>query len=496
MSRNFTSCLVQLSIYSGLDLNAYLVLNQKPTRQNQKLKTLKKYIEQYNSGWKKRLELANLLYEMGRWSEAIPEYYQVIKAQSQLIQPHIQLGKILHLLNRKGEAIAVYKSALVLSKNEATKQHIIGSIESCRGNTKAAIAAFKSATALEPNNLAHWIAWGKIQIEAEDFAAALSSFETVLSLDPHNFMGLNYCHDLLLALGNISAAERCLNKAVTIASTDVQTQKRLITNRLRKRLVFDAEGKQTKKLIGSLLKRASGSAEIHNLLAQYYILRGEKQKGIEVSKKFTQEHFHNPHAWYYYSQYLFELGKHEIAAKAILQAYELSVGKLRDREIYRALCKILPATGRLEQTRSIITEMLKYFPESWTVWSTTGKILVQYLQECDRGCYYSLQATKLQPKLADPWLRHGRILSLAGKYEKAIAALIQGWQFLCPETQNLKSVSAAVWLGESYQALGDNLSSQEWLETACQQIQELIKFNPATANYWYDRALGTSRRFP
>ncbi len=32
MSRNFTSCFVQLSTYPGLDLNAYLILSQKPTR--------------------------------------------------------------------------------------------------------------------------------------------------------------------------------------------------------------------------------------------------------------------------------------------------------------------------------------------------------------------------------------------------------------------------------------------------------------------------------
>ena len=101
MSRNFASCLVQLSPSSGLDLNAYLVLNRKPIRQEQKLKTLKKYIKQYSSGWKKHLELADLLYEMGRWSEAVPEYHRVIKGQPQLIQPRIQLGKILQLMNRK-----------------------------------------------------------------------------------------------------------------------------------------------------------------------------------------------------------------------------------------------------------------------------------------------------------------------------------------------------------------------------------------------------------
>ena len=344
MSRNFASCLVQLSSCSGLDVNAYILLNHQPTRQEQKLKTLKKYLKKYSSGWKKHLELADLLYEMGRWSEAIPEYHRVTKGQPQLIVPRIQLGKILQLMNKQEEAIAVYERAIVVAKKEATKQHLLGLIKSCQGNSKGAIAAFKSASDLEPKNLAHWLALGQIQMEAEHFVAALSTFETILSLDPDNLMALIYSHDMLLALGNLSEAERHLHKAVEVAPQDIQTLKRSIANRCRKKLVFNTEGKQTKKLINSLLKQASSSPEAHNLLAQYFILRGEQDKGVKVLKQLTEKYARNPHAWYYYSQCLFALGRHEVAAEAILRAYKLSAD---NRAIYRLLCKILPATDKL-----------------------------------------------------------------------------------------------------------------------------------------------------
>lgn len=337
MSRNFTSCLVQLSS-SGLNANAYLVLNHKPTRQEQKLKTLQKYVQKYSSGWKKRLELADLLYEMGRWSEAVPEYQRVITGQPQLIEPRFQLGKILQLMNRKEEAIAVYVDAIVIAKKTATKQHLLGLIKSCHGNKEGAIASLKAATVLESKNLAHWMALGQMQMTAEDFTAALSTFATILSIDPDNLMGLIYSHDMSLALGNFTAAERHLQKAVEVAPQDIQTLKRSIAHRCRKRLVLDAEGKQTKKLINSLLKQASSSPEAHNLLAQYFILRGEPDKGIQVLKQLTEDCSKNPHAWYYYSRCLFALGKHEAAAEAISQAYGSSKG---DREIYRALCKSL-----------------------------------------------------------------------------------------------------------------------------------------------------------
>ena len=496
MSRNFISCLVQLSPSSGMDVNAYLLLNKKTTRQAQKFEALKKYIKQYSSGWKKRLELADLLYETGQWSEAVSEYNRVLKGQPQLIKPRIQLGKILQLINRKEDAIAVYKNAVVLAKNEATKQHLVGLIESCQGNPKAAITGFKSATMLEPKNLAHWLALGQTQMAAEYLAAALSTFETILTLDPNNFMGLIYSHDLLFELGNLPEAEKHLNKAVEVAPQDIQTLKRVIANRCRKRLVFDIEGKQTKKLINVLLKQASTSPEAHNLLAQYYISRGEHQTGITLLAQFTAEQSNNPHTWYYYSRSLLEIGEHELAATAILRAYQLSSGRGRsgEPEIYRALCEILPATGRLDKIQSIIPEMLDHFPERWSLWATAGRVLVKHFNQIDIGCRYSRQGTRLQPQLAEAWFCYGRVLSLAEKHEDAIAALTQGWQLLSPETKDLKSVSAAVWLGEIYQQLGSDQTSQEWLQIACQQGAELINFVPIIANYWQNRALEKMKR--
>lgn len=502
MSRNFT-CLVQLSPDSELDLNAYLVLNKKPARQVQKFKTLNKYIKQHSAGWKKRLELADLLYEIGKWSEAVSEYERVIKKQPQLIEPRIQLGKILQLMNRNIEAIAVYGGALILSENKATQKHIAGLIEFCKDNTKGAIAALRSATDIEPQNLAHWLALGQIYLGAEHLTDALSTFEVILSLDPDNLMGLVYSHDLFLALGNFLEAEKRLDRALAVAPEDVRTLKRIITNRCRKILVFNAEGKQTKKLIGSLLKQASSSAEAHNLLALYYILRGDRQKGIKISQQFTEEHSQNPHAWYFYSQRLLDIDEQEAAAGAILQAHRLFSGGFGDRcscvldnrEVYRALCEILPATGRLDKTCSIIAEMLEHFPESWSVWALAGRVLVEYLQEIDRGCNYSYHGTTLQPQLADAWLCHGRVLSLAEKHEEAISAITQGWQLLSPKAEDFKSVSAAVWLGEGYQKLGSDRDSQEWLQVAIQKAENLIEFDPVKASYWQNRALaGLSKK--
>ncbi|HBK98212.1 MAG TPA: hypothetical protein DD001_13320 [Microcoleaceae bacterium UBA10368] len=132
--------------------------------------------------------------------------------------------------------------------------------------------------------------------------------------------------------------------------------------------------------------------------------------------------------------------------------------------------------------------MLKRFPERWSVWATAGRVLVEHFKEIERGCKVSVQATKLQPQLADAWFRHGRVLALALKHQQAVEALEKGWKLL-PAGISLQFVPTAVWLAESYQVLGDVAASQRWWKVAGEGCQELKAFNGAMADYWLGRAL-------
>ena len=105
----------------------------------------------------------------------------------------------------------------------------------------------------------------------------------------------------------------------------------------------------------------------------------------------------------------------------------------------------------------------------------------------EERCSVSFQGTTLQPELADAWFYHGRVLALAGKHPEAVEVLEKGWEFL-PAGGYLQLVPAAVWLGESYGALGD-VGAGKWWEVAVEGCGELRAFNPAMADYWLGRAL-------
>ncbi|MGB7441395.1 MAG: tetratricopeptide repeat protein, partial [Coleofasciculaceae cyanobacterium] len=479
--------MVQLAQLSEVEMNVHLVLDDKPTRTDQKLKTLSNYVQQYPSGWKKRLKLADLLYQMGRWPEAVEEYRQVLGREPCLIEVRLQMGKILHLTGKDTEAIAVYEEASSLCHNAATKHHLEGLIELYRDRPLEAVKRFESAASIEPSNPAHWHALGQVYQQTESPVATLRAFDVALSLNPNDVVALSKSYQPLLAVGEIKKARQRLEQALKLSPNDCRTLQQLATHRCQQGLVAGEEGKQTKQLIKTALALAPDSATAHQVLSLYHLGRGEWDKAVAVLLKFTEEHPKSPIGWYHYARCLFQTGNSHTAADAILKAYNLYQ---KDCEIYRALCEILPTAGRLEEFRinsvfarteqehqpvnktttpptSLIEEMLDRFPQRWSVWVTAGRVLVEHYQDIEGGCRVSELAVQLQPNLADAWFLHGRVLALAGRHREATDALERGWQ--SQPKGYLQLVSAAVWLGESYRVLGDEPKSRKCWEQACER---------------------------
>ncbi|NER51025.1 MAG: tetratricopeptide repeat protein [Symploca sp. SIO1A3] len=353
---------------------------------------------------------------------------------------------------------------------------------------------FESAAAIEADNPAHWHMIAQVYQKTESPTAALQAFDAALSLNPNDVVALSQSYQPLLAVGKFQQARQRLEQALKLSPNDYRTLQQLGTHRCHQGLVKGEEGKQTKQLLKTALALAPHSATAHQVLSLYHLCRGEWNKGVAVLLKFTEEHPNNPLGWYHYAQCLFSTGNYHTAAEAILKAYKLYQN---DCEIYRALCEILPAAEKWKEfgidvpsdsdSVSLIEEMLDCFPQNWSVWVTAGRVLVKHYQDIEQGCMISAHAVQLQPNLADAWFLHGRVLALAGKHREATEALKRGWQ--SPSKGYLQSVSAAMWLGESYQALGDEPRSRKCLEEAWGFTKVLMEFNPTTAYYWQGRAL-------
>lgn len=154
-AHSFLSHTVCVRLSTGVIGRFEIFLDRKPSRQQQKIRTLRKYVAQHENGWKKRLALADLLYQTGGWEEAVEEYRHVLQKRPWLTAISIRLGGILTLMDCSEEAIEVYKLARAFARQPATRCHLKGLIELRRHNLPAALKFIQRAARLEPENTAH-----------------------------------------------------------------------------------------------------------------------------------------------------------------------------------------------------------------------------------------------------------------------------------------------------------------------------------------------------
>ena len=154
-AHSFLPRTVCVRLSSGVIGRFQIFLDRKPSRQQQKIRTLRKYVAQHGNGWKKRLALADLLYQTGGWAEAVEGYRHVLQKRPWLTAISVRLGGILILMDCREEAMEVYKLAEAYARQPATRCHLKGLIELCRYNLPRALKFIQRAALLEPENAAH-----------------------------------------------------------------------------------------------------------------------------------------------------------------------------------------------------------------------------------------------------------------------------------------------------------------------------------------------------
>lgn len=478
--------IVSADISSGEKISANLILPGKVTNFKQKIDKLKQYIKRYPSGWKKRLELADLFCYSGCWENAITEYTNILERRPDLIEIWLKLGKIFYLNGVTDSAVNAYEKALSLSVHKPIRDHINALIDLCYGRYIPAIDSMQSAVASDPTIAAHWLSLGRTYLLIDSPLSALETFRQALKCNPDDVMALRYCHDTLLVLGDLQQASRILEQIFAIAPDHVGILVRVSMQNLRRRFIWGKAGQKTLKLIRKAIKLASDLPSVNALSAYYSIYRGDWNGGVEVMKQFVEDHPHNPSSWYVYARILLYTGNFLPAVESLHKARNLYP---HDFEIYRALFELLPLVGRQDRLKSLAGEILDRFPERWSSWAIAGNYHVEHLGLFEGGVELSARGIKLQPQLADAWFQHGRALLLSSNYTGAIATLEQGWEKL-PESEGTpQSIPAAMWLGKSYRFLEDEKNSQHWWHTADYHAQKLTEFNPSLGNYWRGKAL-------
>jgi RNA polymerase sigma factor (sigma-70 family) len=479
---------VRVDLPNGIERYVHLALEAMPARQQQKLATLHAYLQRHPTGWRKRLQLAELLYTMGSWKEATDAYRLVLRQQPHDLDIRLRLGQMLHLLQRDNEALTLYQNALTLPQKEATQRHVEGCIATCRQDMGAAVQAFTAATALEPCNVLHWHALGLAHVQTDRTAEALHAFDQALRVDANDLVALTHSYSPLVMAGRYLEAQQRMEQALGLDSGHTTALTRLVANRCRMRWIYGDKGAQTKALLRRATKTASECPEVQAVRAHYHIAQGKWNTGLAVLREYTSKHPSCPEGWYHYARWCLRAGAPENAATAIMHAYALSPN---DIAICQTACDILSAAGRYDKARRLLEAMLQHSSNSWDVCATAARLLIDVFHDQEGACTVSARCPALQPTLAQAWFQHGRVLMLAGRHRKAITAFEQGWSRLPDVTGDAFATPAALWLSASYRIVGQEAKSQSWWRQAVQCSRDFIGLHPAMGRYWLGQALAS-----
>lgn len=241
--------IVKVSYPSGNRQVIPVFLKNKPIRSEIKIKTLQEYINRYPGGWKKRMELAEILYAVGEWNRAVTELRRVVDKHPRNLDACLLLGRMLMNTGEKEKAVDVYEKALSFVRKESSGCFLSGMIALCRNRTEAAVESFKKAVNMEPHNETFVQTLALSLLQADRPGEALEAFEAALAMNPRDLVSLTYSYEPLVALDRLEKAEEYIDRVLEIHPTDMLALQRKVELRCRKGYVQGEEGKITKRLV-------------------------------------------------------------------------------------------------------------------------------------------------------------------------------------------------------------------------------------------------------
>ena len=478
---------------SGLERSFCIHLNHRPTSLSPKIEQVTRYTSSHPGGWKKHLELAQLLYEAGDWSAAIGQYEHVLEKQPTLLTIYLELGNLLSLMDNRAGSIATYQKALQFIAAPDDRRHLRGMIALRRGNYQAAIVQFGKAIEIRPDKVAHWNGRAMVHLLSDSPLEALRSWSESLRIDPNNPKALTHLPGVLFNLGRVKEASRYVAQALHHHAGDVLSITALADHRSQRRLVTGHEGSKTRKLIEQAICLAADSPMVQNSLSWFHLCRGEWQEGVNLLRVYAERHRSSPEAWRYYARAAYRTGDVQTAAEAIRHAYSLDPNSWT---VNLAAGDILSWQRPSTDLRALFEGMLGKFFERWTVWARIGLALIRAFGDAERAVEVSAEAPRLQPQLSSAWFAHSRVLALANRYGDAVLPAEIGWRWLPDDEDGTLSVPAACRLAENFILMKDPSRSEAWANEATVRLPELIAVDPSEGYYWEGKLRELSRDRP
>lgn len=286
------------------------------SRRNQRLRAIRRYLEQHPRGWSKWLERAELATATGSWQEALWSYESCRRGGTCALRASVASVRILLWLGRSTEAAVLCEEAMRLPRSSAALLHLEGYLAVAMGQVDDAVSAWASAAALEKDNPAHcvvaaeWLTLHSRYAEAApyiDRALAIAPWHLtarMLQLEQHrsaaDWMALHRSASLLFEQGhrNASVVAHYGLSAIHCGRADTEHLRRILADALQQTPGFAPLIEAQSALLAATgnwhrlraqLEEATGSipgsAELWRIRGVWLYRAGEMKEALEATRR-------------------------------------------------------------------------------------------------------------------------------------------------------------------------------------------------------------------
>ncbi len=270
----------------GREVPVFLPL--KPRWRGKGFASIIRYISKHPGGWKRRLELAQMLYVMGVWDLAEQEFRYVLNKHPRSFSAWMLLGNMLMESGRSGDAERLFRTAASLVYLDASRRYLAGMSAMCRERHAEALTAFGEACKLSPSNVTFVHARGICLFRTGRYEEAMGVFGEILAGRPDDIVSLAYCCEMSALLNRAEEAGVYAERMLRVNPDDLFALRRKLELDRGKGDLRGREWKRFVRLserfeqIGRILKEAKN--EIFTIPGlQTSLRRMAERKGGEVA---------------------------------------------------------------------------------------------------------------------------------------------------------------------------------------------------------------------
>jgi RNA polymerase sigma factor (sigma-70 family) len=312
---------------SGIQRFILCTFSRRESRLDQRCRALIRYLSRHTSGWKKRLQLAELYFASAQWNSAAMHYMTALEQDCPIAceRQHIflRLIQISSCLNNTQRTNELAEQAHRYCRDDAERTYVSGIAALSRHDLGEAIRLFQDAARLAPAIGRYAIQLARTLAVAGRTSEAVGRLRQVLAVEPGNLLALHVGLEVLGELGHVRERVMWAQRLLVHDPKNPVALTILGTERIDRGLVNGSDGQETVALLRRSLHATTPLPESHAAMAAYHIARGECSQALRYANNLTTIYKNCPASWATRALILHSLNAAVEAWQAIVKAVRL-----------------------------------------------------------------------------------------------------------------------------------------------------------------------------